>query len=111
MLETQDNPSLSWDQSGDVNQSMGNKYGNGTTVARVYKQYPKWQASVDKDGNLSTNPGGVSNPTVSNDPNDPNYICGYGMGWFPGYAIDVTTGERLNMAYGEDSWLGNHGGE
>ena len=110
VLETQDNPSLSWDQSGDVNQSMGNKYGNGTTVARVYKQYPKWQASVDKDGNLSTNPGGVSNPTVSNDPNDPNYICGYGMGWFPGYAIDVTTGERLNMAYGEDSWLGNHGG-
>ena len=32
------------------------------------------------------------------------------MGWFPGYAIDLTTGERLNMAYGEDSWLGNHGG-
>jgi len=110
VLETQDNPSLSWDQSGDVNQSMGNKYGNGTTVARVYKQYPKWKASVDKDGNPSTNTGSVSNPTTSNDPNDPNYICGYGMGWFPGYAIDVTTGERLNMAYGEDSWLGNHGG-
>ena len=110
VLETQDNPSLSWDQSGDVNQSMGNKYGNGTTVARVYKQYPKWKASVDKDGNPSTNTGSVSNPTVSNDPNDPNYICGYGMGWFPGYAIDVTTGERLNMAFGEDSWLGNHGG-
>ena len=32
------------------------------------------------------------------------------MGWFPGNAIDVTTGERLNMAFGEDSWLGNHGG-
>ena len=110
VLETQDNPSLSWDQSGDVNQSMGNKYGNGTTVARVYKQYPKWKASVDKDGNPSTNTGSVSNPTTSNDPNDPNYICGYGMGWFPGYAIDVTTGERLNMAFGEDSWLGNHGG-
>ena len=28
-----------------------------------------------------------------------------GMGWFPGYAIDVNTGERLNMAFGEDSWL------
>jgi hypothetical protein len=28
-----------------------------------------------------------------------------GMGWFPGYAIDVGTGERLNMAFGEDSWL------
>lgn len=29
-----------------------------------------------------------------------------GMGWFPGYAIDLETGERLNMAFGEDSWLG-----
>ncbi|MGZ4060845.1 MAG: hypothetical protein ACXVPU_17555, partial [Bacteroidia bacterium] len=28
-----------------------------------------------------------------------------GMGWFHGYAIDVETGERLNMAFGEDSWL------
>lgn len=30
---------------------------------------------------------------------------GEGMGWFPGYAIDLETGERLNMAFGEDSWL------
>jgi hypothetical protein len=30
---------------------------------------------------------------------------GTGMGWFPGYAIDLGTGERLNMAFGEDSWL------
>jgi len=28
-----------------------------------------------------------------------------GMGWFPGYAIDVETGERLNLAFGENSWL------
>lgn len=28
-----------------------------------------------------------------------------GMGWFPGYAINVETGERLNMGFGEDSWL------
>ena len=28
-----------------------------------------------------------------------------GMSWFPGYAIDIETGERLNMAFGEDSWL------
>ena len=28
-----------------------------------------------------------------------------GMGWFPGYAINVETGERLNMMFGEDSWL------
>jgi len=30
---------------------------------------------------------------------------GTGMGWFPGYAIDLETGERCNMAFGENSWL------
>ena len=33
-----------------------------------------------------------------------------GMSWFPGYAIDIGTGERLNMAFGEDSWLGADNG-
>ena len=27
----------------------------------------------------------------------------YGMGWFPGYAVDVETGERLNIFFGENS--------
>ncbi len=27
----------------------------------------------------------------------------YGMGWFPGYAIDVETGKRLNIFFGENS--------
>ena len=30
---------------------------------------------------------------------------GTGMGWFPGYAINVETGERLNIAFGESSRL------
>jgi hypothetical protein len=34
----------------------------------------------------------------------------FGMGWFPGYAINVETGERLNMAFSEDSWLGKENG-
>jgi hypothetical protein len=28
-----------------------------------------------------------------------------GMSYFPGYAINVETGERLNIAFGEDSWM------
>ncbi len=28
-----------------------------------------------------------------------------GRGWFPGYAINLETGERMNMAFGEDSYL------
>ncbi|UKN03566.1 T9SS type A sorting domain-containing protein [Paracrocinitomix mangrovi] len=30
---------------------------------------------------------------------------GTGMGWFPGYAVDVNTGKRLNMVFSENSWL------
>lgn len=52
----------------------------------VKKQKMRSAQSVDKDGN----PDGTGTT---------------GMGWFPGYAIDLGTGERLNMAFGEDSWL------
>ncbi len=41
--------------------------------------------SINRDGSFST------------DVNDT------GMGWFPGYAIDVETGERLNIFFGENS--------
>ena len=30
---------------------------------------------------------------------------GTGMGWFPGYAINKESGERLNIMFAEDSWL------
>jgi hypothetical protein len=33
-----------------------------------------------------------------------------GMSWFPGYAVNVETGERLNIAFAEDSGLPNHNG-
>jgi len=61
--------------------------------------------SIDKNGNFAT-PG--SGPSTN--PDAPNYISEKSMGWFPGYAINIETGERLNMAYGEDSWLASHGG-
>ncbi|MBI3501585.1 MAG: hypothetical protein HY063_07310 [Bacteroidetes bacterium] len=44
--------------------------------------------SVDKNGNTDT-----------------SYDFPTGMGWFPGYAINVETGERLNIAFGENSAL------
>jgi hypothetical protein len=41
------------------------------------------------------------------DATDPNKAApdgdGQGMGWFPGYAVDVETGERLNIFFGENS--------
>jgi len=33
-----------------------------------------------------------------------------GMGWFPGYAVNLETGERLNMAFGENSAFQQNGG-
>jgi hypothetical protein len=75
-------------------------------------------ASVDKDGNpymiKDENNKDIpfnlwseaANPEyVSDDENDPNYIAAQGMGWFPGYVIDVENGIRLNVAFGEDSYL------
>ncbi|MFN8153796.1 MAG: hypothetical protein U0Y08_05855 [Bacteroidia bacterium] len=56
------------------------------------------QPSVDKNGN----PG---DGVVTTDPEDADYINAEGMGWFPGYAINVETGERLNIAFGENSAL------
>ncbi|OFX39213.1 MAG: hypothetical protein A2W95_13850 [Bacteroidetes bacterium GWA2_40_14] len=46
---------------------------------------------------------GAQNDTLNVDA--PNYIGATGMSWFPGYAIDLETGERLNIMFGEDSWL------
>lgn len=35
---------------------------------------------------------------------------GTGMGWFPGYAVDLETGERLNIMFGEDSSIPGENG-
>ncbi len=54
--------------------------------------------SVDKNGRTVDQGASAAEATLNGE--QP-----IGMGWFPGYAIDVGTGERLNMAFGEDSWL------
>jgi hypothetical protein len=59
--------------------------------------------SVDKNGLTVDDAGHNGGEINSNQP--------IGMGWFPGYAIDLGTGERLNMAFGEDSWLGAENGK
>ncbi|MCI5055853.1 MAG: T9SS type A sorting domain-containing protein, partial [Flavobacteriales bacterium] len=82
----------------------------------VQKGALRFSPSVDKEGiPFDTTGLGISKDSLhlipsSTDPNAANYIGGYGMGWFPGYAIDVETGERLNMAFGEDSWMQGQNG-
>ncbi len=71
---------------------------NGQTYVN-YRHEPKNCPSVDKDGNPYTG----NDDVASNNPNDPNYIGATGYGWFPGYAINVETGERLNIMFAENS--------
>ncbi len=49
----------------------------------------KWKANVDKDGTPA--PAG---PQKDN----------HGLGWFPGYAINVSTGQRMCVFFGESEW-------
>jgi len=62
--------------------------------------------SIDKNGRMAGSPGANdAEATLNGD--QPR-----GMGWFPGYAIDLETGERLNIAYGENSaWGGAIGND
>ncbi|MDO8999474.1 MAG: hypothetical protein Q7W45_06895 [Bacteroidota bacterium] len=65
---------------------------------------PRKHASVNKDGVYAT--GTASSSAID----DPAFISATGMGWFPGYAINLETGERLNMAFGEDSYQKENNG-
>jgi hypothetical protein len=47
-------------------------------------------------------------PSVGKDGQPDN--TGNGMGWFPGYAVNMETGERLNIVFGEDSYLTSENG-
>jgi hypothetical protein len=49
-----------------------------------------------------------------NSPNTPVYspdTADNGMSYFPGYAIDQGTGRRLNIVFGEDSYMGSDNGK
>lgn len=58
--------------------------------------------SVDKNG-LNHLDGGYN-------ASEGDLVSDSSMSWFPGYAIDLETGERLNMAFGEDSFWGGAAG-
>lgn len=59
---------------------------NTTLGAGSWLLSGKWKANVDKKGNPET-----AGPQVEN----------HGLGWFPGYAYNVNTGQRLCVFFGE----------
>ena len=73
-----------WSRSVVVETARQQLTANGfTTEGGVAMMKPRAHASLDQDGNEETS--------------------STGMSWFPGYAIDVETGRRLNIFFGENS--------
>ncbi len=102
----------------DTAKYQGAICGGGNLLKTSYKVkgFIRSAPSLNKDGQPYDTTGfkakkyRVDSLPSSTNPNDANYISPIGMSWFPGYAINVETGERLNIAFGEDSWLGaEHG--
>jgi hypothetical protein len=85
-----------WSRAAVIEMCADNKLSQGGVNRFKFRAAP----SVDRNGNYAT-------PGVgpSEDPNAPNYVSDSSMSWFPGYAINVETGERMNIMFGEDSWL------
>jgi len=65
--------------------------------------------SVDKQGIALGDPGcNTAEASFDSVPGEPFKT---GLSWFPGYAINLETGERLNIAFGEDSYQVNNNGD
>ncbi len=83
VIEEQEDPSLAEGFSGDP-------------VSKFYlRRHAGWDLDVAPDKNT---------PIYSVKASD------RGMSWFPGYAIDQSTGKRLNIVFGEDSYLSSDNG-
>jgi len=90
-------------EASNFDYSNGSQPQAGFSEGGAKKYELRRHASVDKEGRTN-NIGDSTNANYS------NYISSTGMGWFPGYAIDMETGERLNIAFGEDSQFPSQNG-
>ena len=88
-----------WTRCPVIEMCMDEKLSEG----KARRFFLRKHASIDRRGRSLS--GNYDSIPASDDPTAPNYISAQGMGWFPGYVIDVESGMRLNVAYGEDSYL------
>ncbi len=100
VLEMSENDSIDEDGNGSFDIIQPALFGQGDSYKFELRDSP----SIDKDGNFATT------EDTSDVESAANYIAPRGMGWFPGYAIDVESGDRLNIVYGEASNLPGENG-
>jgi hypothetical protein len=75
----------------------------------LWEEQEPWVNSHSKDSAVKFSL--RSDPSVDKEGNPIPGDTTHGLGWFPGYAIDQRTGERLNIIFGEDSSLPQHNGD
>ncbi|MEO0581997.1 MAG: hypothetical protein AAF135_07230 [Bacteroidota bacterium] len=80
--------STKWSRCVVVETSPGANSSTNDLGTGAWALTAKWKDNVDQDGNSQ------GNRTDEN----------HGLGWFPGYAINVNTGERVNIFFGESEW-------
>ncbi|MFN3875756.1 MAG: T9SS C-terminal target domain-containing protein, partial [Flavobacteriales bacterium] len=78
-----------WSRSVVLEQEVQSSLAQGN----AQRMRPRNAPSIDKEGRPSG--------SLGCNEGEAQLVSATGMGWFPGYAIDLETGERLNIAYGE----------
>jgi hypothetical protein len=78
----------------DDNNGIDTSYSEGKVRKFSLRKHASWNLDMDASGN----------PVYASDAND------YGFSYFPGYVINQETGERLNIVFGEDSYLKSQNG-
>lgn len=83
-----------WSRCAVVDLQDDRTLSEGGVSAFDLRAHAGWNKDISADGR----------PVYSTDPADS------GLSWFPGYAINPITGKRVNIFFGEDSYLKIHNG-
>lgn len=84
-----------WTRCAVIEEQEDPALAEGGATKFLLRKHAGWNGATDASGN---------NPIYDEE------STGAGMSWFPGYAIDQGTGKRLNIVFGEDSYLSSDNG-
>ncbi len=80
-----------WSKCVVIETSPGQILGSGAWPMAARWEYPVWDQATNASGSTAID-------------STADQATRQGFGWFPGYAIDVNSGRRLNIFFGESSW-------
>ena len=83
-----------WTRCAVIEEQEDPTLAEGGSSKFLLRKHAGWDGKVNSD----------NSPVYSDDP----FLAG--TSWFPGYAIDQGTGQRLNIVFGEDSYLSSDNG-